>query len=740
MISALIKGVIIMSIFAYTANSNFQGLSCEIPVFVLETEKMTYAFEVLNGYVNNVYWGEKLKNSKDLLVGRYVSTTNHSYSARDRQREEYPAFGGRFYDNECLKVTFPDGVRDTILKYVDYEIDEEELVLKINLKDEVYPFGVQLVYKIYDGLDLIDRHTVITNFGTEDIKLDTFYSANWVLPWVEKQRLTYMGSAWGHEGEIKQTDIGLDTIILQSRAGVSCAKNIPYFAIDDYTATEHSGQVWFGTIQWSANWQMHIYRDINRSVRVNGGISNFDCDLILESGESFETPVFTGGFVNEGFGAANRQFHDYIRKTNKSNFVNEVMPVLYNAWSTFLFDVSEKLILEQAKHFADLGVEMLVIDDGWFKGRKKDTAGLGDWVPDPEKFPNGLKPVVDHINKLGIRFGIWVEPEMINPDSDLYREHPDWVMNYPTREREEQRHQLTLNLAREDVFEFTRDWLDKLLSSANIEHLKWDMNRFFSQAGWPEAKTKEQKSIYIKYAQNFQRLLRFINEKYPHVLIENCASGGLRGDLATTQWCSRINRSDNQDTIDILQMHEGFVKINLTKMAGGGCHFHHAPYYLTGRNAPMKRMALTAMNGSLSVGLDLRRLNEEEIKELKGYIDYYKKIRKIVQLGDMYILNSAYDKNSKFIAYQYVSKDKKDSIILVYANNVGYFSSIPSIMPKGLDPDMTYSVDFVWNQRLSNPYPDTTGDGLMKFGVYTSDTHVFQDDVFDCFAIEIKAK
>ncbi len=729
-----------MSIFTYTADYDFDGAPRKITAFVLETEKTTYAIEVLNGYVNNLYWGEKLKNPKDLPLGRWVITPTHPYTSHDRQREEYSAFGGRFYDNECLKVTFPDGVRDTVLKYVDYEISQDKNTLKINLKDEVYPFGVQLVYRIYDGLDLIDRHTIITNLGTEDVKLDTFYSANWVLPWTEKQRLTYMGSSWSHEGEIKQTDIGLDTITLQSKAGVSCAQNIPYFAIDDYTATEHSGNVWFGTIQWSANWQMHIYRDINRCVKVTGGISNFDCDLVLAAGESFETPIFTGGFVSDGFGAANRQFHDYNRKTNKTKFVNEVMPVLYNAWSTFLFDVSEELILAQAERFAELGVEMLVIDDGWFKGRKKDTAGLGDWEPDPEKFPNGLKPVVDHINSLGIRFGIWVEPEMINPDSDLYREHPDWVMNYPTREREEKRHQLTLNLAREDVFEFTRNWLDKLLSSANIEHLKWDMNRFFSQAGWPEAETKEQKSIYIKYAQNFQRLLRFINEKYPHVLIENCASGGLRGDLSTTQWCARINRSDNQDTIDILQMHEGFVKLNLTKMAGGGCHFHHAPYWFTGRRAPMKRMALTAMNGSLAIGFDLRRLSEKELEELKEYITYYKKIRETVQLGDMYILNSAYDKDSKFIAYQYVSKDKKESIIFVYSNNIGYLSSIPSIMPKGLNPDATYSVNFAWSKKLNHTYPDTTGDGLMKFGIFTSNSNPFEDSTYDCFAIEIKAK
>ncbi|MBE6762378.1 MAG: alpha-galactosidase [Ruminococcaceae bacterium] len=728
-----------MSINYYLKKSDFYGNEYDIPFFVIDTENTTYAFDVKNGYVNNAYWGKKLKNHNDIPLGMQVMSLQSTRSTMWRQKEEYSAFGGKFYDNESLKVTFPDGVRDTVLKYEGYEISEDNNTLIIILKDEVYPLKVSLVYKIYNGLDIIDRYTVIENQGEEEITLNTFYSAQWIMPYSEKQRLTFMRSAWGHEGEIKTAPI--DSIItLESRAGISAAEYAPYFAIDDYSATEHSGNVWFGTLQWSGNWQMHIFKDTNRIVKVTGGISNFDCDLILKGGENFETPIFTGGFVANGFGTANRQLHDYQRKTNKTAFVNQVMPVLYNAWSTFEYDISEELIIAQAEHFKELGVEMLVIDDGWFKGRNTFNAGLGDWVPDPKKFPNGLKPVVEHINSLGIKFGIWVEPEMINPNSDLYREHPDWIMNYPTRQREERKNQLTLNLAREDVFEFTKNWLDKLLSSANIELLKWDMNRYFSQAGWPEIEIKEQKSIYIKYVQNFVRLLRFINEKYPHVLIENCASGGLRADLGTNLWCGRVNRSDNQDAIDILQLHEGFTKINLAKMAGGGCHFHHTPNaVLNGRSETMKRMAYTAFNGSLAIGYDLRRLSDEEKKELKGYIDYYKKIRETVQLGDMYVLNSAFNTDSNFVAFQYVSKDKKKSVIFVYANNIGFRPILVPIMPKGLDSDKMYSVKFV-DSKFIDSYPDTTGDGLMNIGIITSNKPAFFDTVYDCFAIEIEEK
>ncbi len=712
----------------------------DIRIFKIDTANTTYAIEILDGYVNNAYWGEKLINDFDIQAGLEYNTNQFAYSHLYRQKEEYPFFGGRFYDNESLKVNFPDGVRDTVLKYSDYVISNDEKSLTLILKDEVYPLTVKLIYKIYEGLDVIDRHTEIINEGSDEIQLETFYSANWILGYNQKQRLTYMGSGWGHEYEVKTADIGLDTITLQSKAGVSCAQNIPYFVVDDYTATEHTGRVHFGTLQWSGNWQMNIGRTINRITQVNGGISNFDCDIWLKGGETFTTPVFTGGFVTDGFGAANRQLHDYLRATTKNQFTNKVMPVLYNAWATFLFDVSEELIMAQAKKCADLGVELLLIDDGWMKGRKNAHAGLGDWVPDPDKFPNGLAPVVDYVNSLGMKFGLWVEPEMVNTDSDLYRAHPDWVMNYPTREREEKRWQLTLNLARDDVYEFTVNWLDELLSSANIECLKWDMNRYFSQAGWPEAETKEQKRLYIKYVQNLHKIFAHINEKFPHVMIENCASGGLRADLAMAPYSGRINRSDNQDAIDALQLHEGFTKFNLAKTAGGGCHFHHIPYFPNNRAESMKFLAHVAYNASLSVGYDLRRLDEEQIEELKGYIAYYKKIRETVQLGDMYVLSSAFDKNAPFVAFQYVAKDKKKSIILVYGNNIGFIQRLPAIKPMGLDPKKLYKVTLPTCEKWKWDYPVLSGDGLMKMGVNTARCAAIEDPVYGCFAIEIEEK
>lgn len=706
--------------------------------FCLETDNTSYVIEIIEGYVNNAYWGEKLSHPEETDVFRHYIYSESARISPFRHKEEYPAYGGRFYSNEALKITFPDGVRDTSLRYDSYEITDKGLIL--TLKDDFYPLKVKLYYDIYEDLDLIDRYAEIINGCEGDISLETFYSANWILPFNDNLRLTYMGSGILHEYDIKQTDIGKKTALLESKAGsASLSRNVPYFAVDDYTATENSGKVYFGTLQWSGNWQIKAGVNEAGQCGVVGGISNFDSEITLSKGESFLTPVFTGGFVTDGFGEASRRFHDYIRKTAENRFTNSPMPVLYNAWSTFGFNVSEKLIREQAKRCADLGVELLVIDDGWMKDRKDDKAGLGDWEVDKEKFPNGLKPVVDYVNSLGIKFGIWVEPEMVNPDSDLYRAHPDWVINYPTRERSETRNQLTLNIAREDVYEYTEKWLDKLLSSANIEHLKWDMNRYISEAGFDIAEGRRQREIWVKYTQNLYRLFKHVNDKFPHVLIENCASGGTRADLSLAKWCPRINRSDNQDPIDVLSLHEGFTRINLPKSAGGGCHFHHTPNYVNGRSLSYKFMAHCAFNGSFAIGLDLNRLTDKEFEEIKGYVNFYKEIRETVQLGDMYVLSSSFDRDNKAVIFEYVSKDKSDAVIFVFANNIGFQNILPPICPKGLDADKLYSVTAHYCEGWKGSFSDASGDTLMKNGIFRECTP-FKSAYGDAFTLRLTEK
>ena len=721
--------------------------------FVIETENTSYVMifrtSTIEGTdetvttVCNGYWGEKLLNPDEVPFDYYSLAGNAGYTEPAFDTQEYPAYGAKFFENEALKVKLSDGVRDLRLTYKSYEISDKKDELSITLKDIYYPFEVKLCYKIYEGLDIIDRRSIITNSGDGEILLETFYSANWTIPYNKDLTLEYMESAWAQEYHIKKQPLNSSTILLESKTGVSNSTVYPYFAIGENNTTENSGNVWFGSLQYSGNWQIKAGRDRNGAPQIVGGISDFNSEYTLKSGESFITPVFSGGFSEHGIGGASRQFHEYQRKNSKTVWTNKVMPVIYNAWATFEFNLDEKMLMEQAERCKDLGIEAFLIDDGWFENRNDEKAGLGDWTVDKKKFPNGLKPLIDKVNSLGMIFGIWVEPEMVSEKSKLYKEHPEWIFHFPTRQPTKKRSQYVLNLGLEEVYNYTVAWLDKLLSENNIEFIKWDMNRFINEVGYNGLTGEYDNDASIKYVRNLYRIYEHINERYPKVLFENCASGGLRADLAMTKWCARVNRSDNQDCIDALKMHEGFTRVNLSKAAGGGCHLHHrGTVSLTKRNETAKRMAFTGMLGSLSVGYDLRKLTEEEFNETKEYIKLYKKLRETVQLGDMYLLASSYDETAPAVIYQFVSKDKSKSVVFVFNKNKGFFGWLPAIKLMGLKADAEYQMKFEGaEEAISFDIPDMCGDTLMKFGLpFKRKRMLSAGSDYGCFAIILDQK
>lgn len=725
--------------------------------FIIETENTSYVIllreETLQGTTEKLkfvcfgYWGEKLLYPTEVPNDYYVFSGNAGCTEYAAGRQEYPAYGAKYFDSECLKAKFSDGVRDLRLSYKSYEIANNGNELKITLCDIHYPVEVDLYYKIFEGLDLIDRHTVIRNIGTEPITLETVYSASWSMPYSDNLQLTYMSSAWGEEYKILKQPLNQSPVLLESRAGVSNATAYPYFAVDCGNAEENRGNVWFGTLQYSGNWQIKAGRDHNRAPQIVGGISDFNTKVHLLGGKEFETPVFTGGMTNGGFGAASRQLHEYQRKTSNTMWTNKVMPVLYNAWATFEFNLDEKMLMQQAERCHSIGIEMFLIDDGWFKNRNDDKSGLGDWDVDPQKFPNGLTPLINKLNELGMMFGIWVEPEMCTEESELYKNHPEWILHYPTRQPVKKRNQYVLNLGLEEVYQYTIGWLDKLLSENNIGYLKWDMNRFLSEVNWNGITNEPDDEVYIKYVKNLWRVFDHINEKFPNVLIENCASGGMRADLAMTKRCARVNRSDNQDCIDALILHEGFTKVNLSKAAGGGCHMHHKGMItVSSRQESYKRMAYTGMMGSFSVGFDLRKLTDEETEELKGYIKLYKELRETVQLGDMYLLRSAYDPTAPAVIYQFVSKDKNKSVVFFFNNNKGFTAWLGEVKLQGLDPDKVYKISIKGDEEKStrDHFPqldNTSGDTLMKMGLtFKSMRALCQDSTYGCFAAVLEAE
>ncbi len=673
-------------------------------MFVLRTARAAYALRIEeDGHLCQAYFGPNLDRDSELLLqhprdgfshGPRQMKSEFARLAPRKYREEYPAWGGKFYGEPALKLTFADGTRDCELVYRRHEISADQNKLIITVADEFYALEVDLVYEIYDGLDLISRHSVIRNLTGAPVVIKSAMSATIYTNDHQPCRLSYMTSSWGREYQLHRTMLEGQKIVMDSRTGLPNTDFYPYFALDDGTAQEQTGQVLFGVLHWSGNIKMTVETHHAGYVSVTGGFNDFDFSWKLESGESFDTPVLTLGYSMEGFGGASRMLHDYQRNVlGPAAYRNKPLPALYNSWWAFEFDVHEDQVEPLAAKAAELGVELFVIDDGWFGRRNGEAAGLGDWYPSPEKFPHGLDPIIKTVHDKGMLFGIWVEPEMVNADSDLYRAHPDWVLHFPNRRLEEQRHQLMLNLARPDVLDFVINMLDELLSNHAIDYLKWDMNRFVSQAGWPDAPEGMAQSFWYTHVTNLHKVFRHLKERYPHVILENCASGGLRGDISMTEYCMRMNRSDNQDPRDELFLHEGFTQVLRTMQAGGAGHLGKVPHGINGRAAPLDFRGRIGLMGSLGISIDLRTMSDSDFEGFKKYIKLYKEVRQTVQCGDLYRLVSP--RESNMAAFYFAAKDRQEAVLLVFGLNLDFRQAFPKLKLYGLDPDSMYEVEGV---------------------------------------------
>ncbi len=675
----------------------------EPQLYVLNTANSTYAMAVNgHGALGHVYWGRRVARGAD-LPGALSGLGSVSL-------QEYPGWGEYFFDEPALKVTFDDGVRDVRLRHASHEIKggDGECELRIQLRDSFYPLSVVLVYRVYADCDVIDRHAVVTNEGPTALTIESIQSANWVLPQDTGYRLSYQTGRWGKEYRPQEWAMGQGRAVLETRRGTSGPDFTPFFWLDaNGEAREEHGDIWFGALHWSGNWKIVVENNRENRTRVTGGINDFDFDYVLRPEEAFTTPVFSGAFTTGGFGAASRVWHDYQRThVMREAKADALMPLIYNSWGTFQFDIDEQRMVELAELAAGVGVELFVIDDGWFGNRVNDRCSLGDWYPSPDRFPNGLDPLIRKVNDLGMDFGIWLEPEMVNPDSDLYRAHPDWVFRFENRECSQYRHQLVLNLARDDVKEFVHQTMHDLLSNHNIKYFKLDNNRYISEPGWSCADLADQKSVWVRYYRNFYDIFERLTQEFPEVLFENCASGSGRVDFAMHRTFDRINRSDNQDPLDMLFLHEGFTQVNLPKLAGGACHISTSMAHINGRLAPMRYQAHIGMLGSLAIGHNLFECTPEQLEEMRGYTRLYKEIRHITHRGDFFRLLSP--RTHRRAVYEYVSKDKSEAVLFVLGKSMQFRDVLPNIRLRGLQLDTVYDVE--GHQPMS-------GAGLMNIGI-----------------------
>ncbi len=675
--------------------------------WMIETNSSVYQMAVASdGIVVPVYYGPKGNYTELNWVGLKV---NPKVGSRIR---EVPFRGGYVDMTPAVEVIFTDHTRDTHLVYDSYEILEQDGIqcLRIDLKDPEYGLRVSSFIRVFPELDIIEKWLVLKNDGDDSILLENAQSGSVWLPQNEYD-LIHLAGRWGHENLVYRTKLTQGVKTIQTRSFRN-HENPPWFAVgptDNVNETE--GSVWFGGLAWSGNWRIDFEKFHSGNLQIIGGISFWDTSWTLDPQEEFTTPKIVFGFSPTGVGGASHRMHEYVSNHVMRKPYNEKLrPVLYNSWYATTFHVNEEQQLELAKIAKEIGVEIFVIDDGWFKGRKHDRAGLGDWTVDKEKFPNGLQPMIQKINDLGLDFGIWVEPEMVNPDSDLFRAHPDWTFYYPSRIRHESRNQLMLNLARPDVCEYLLDSLTKLLSENNIKFIKWDRNRPLSDPGWPSADPATQREAQIRYVHNLYDLIAELEERFPDVLFEVCSGGGGRTDLGIFSLMDQTWTSDNTDPVDRLMIQHGFLHAFPAKLMVGWVtdeDWHK-------NNPSLKFRFHSSMCGVLGVGTDLTTWNQEERNQAADLIAQYKEIRPIVQEGIVHRLFSPFEENRA--ALEYITHDGSEAVVFLFntwetlQGSTPSTKEYPSIRLRGLDANAKY-------QLSGDRKGIATGETLMNVGI-----------------------
>ena len=712
-------------IFSLTAVRS-QG-QADHPVFRLDGGNTTYAFGVNErGELQQLYWGGKI-GASDMIAPAHSDREWASFdSPYNNTPQEYASWGAGLFQEPALKVTFADGNRDLVLHYLSSSKPDEHS-LEVKLKDISRAVAVTLHYRIDPESGILARSATIANGEPKPIMIEQAAAAAFALP-PAHYTLNYLSGRWAGEWTLNTETIRQGQRILESRRGTTGNQLNPWFAIGKGDADEEHGETWFGALAWSGSWRITIEQDQLDKVRVTGGFNPFDFGYPLKTGEKLETPVFYAGYSHHGYGGASRLLNRFTVTHILPTEPNpKPRPVIYNSWEATEMNVTESGQEALAEKAAALGIERFVMDDGWFGQRKTDHAGLGDWYVNKEKFPNGLKPLIDKVHSLGMDFGLWVEPEMVNPDSDLYRKHPDWVLDFPGRPRSEERNQLVLNLARQDVRDYVYGFLDKLLSENQIAFLKWDYNRNWSEPGWDQVPPDEQKKVYVEFTRNLYSILTELHTKHPGIEIESCSGGGGRVDLGILHYTDEVWPSDNTDPLDRLTQQDGFTRAypNQVMMSW----VTDSPHWLNKRATSMTYRMLVSMEGALGIGANLNKLSEEDLATIKRLTAAYHQVQKTIAQGDLYRLISPTN-GSEFAATEMVSPDKGQAVFFAYVHSTQEGRGFPRLQLLGLDPAAEYSLSSIEGTALPGTPEHATGAWWMNHGIDIDLTGDFQAAAF----------
>lgn len=688
----------------------------DIRIFKLDTQNCTYMFQR----------NENLNTLEHLYYGRYVPEKNltqmlKNYDLRTRPRKpnprerlwdlalrpmEYSTDGIGDFRESCLSVQSSMGHSACELEYRSYRIfrgkpvlehlpatfgsEEECMTLEITCEDPLLHLQVVLVYSIFDNLDVVTRSQRISNLGTEPLFLQEALSSCLDLQNRDYEYISLHGFQ-GRERHIQRHLIAYGRQNMASTCGETSHVEHPFLAVLEKSANQERGEVFGFNLIYSGNFLAQIERNQTDDLRIVMGINPKNFRWKLNQQDTFTTPEAVMVYSHQGLDQMTHQFHNLYRNhLIRGVYKDKKRPVLINNWEATFFEFNTKKLLDIATEAAKSGIEMLVMDDGWFSNRDYDDRALGDWNVNEEKLPGGLSYLVEEVNKLGMKFGIWFEPEMVSRDSELYRKHPDFAIQIPGRLGTEQRNQLVLDYSRKDVRDYVYAMISDVLHSANIEYVKWDMNRYLTDVGSYAYVADQQGEIFHRYVLGVYEMQEHLMQEFPNLLLENCSAGGGRFDPGMLYYSPQIWCSDDTEAIERLLIQEGTAIVY--PLSSIGAHVSKCPDHLFGRTTPFETRGYVALAGTFGYELDITQLTKQDREMIPQQIEMYHKYNELIRTGDYYRLSS-YSQNQQNDCWMVVSSDQQEALVTFVQVFFKTWCFQKPIRLRGLIPEATYLIE-----------------------------------------------
>lgn len=704
--------------------------------FHLYNNEVSYIFKVIkNNQLGHLYYGKVIKDrenfdhlfeTKARPMAPCTFEGDLSFSL-EHIKQEFPAYGSGDMRHPAIDIIQDNGSRIVDFKYKEHTIIKgkpkldklpatyvesinEATTLLVTLYDEVIESNIILSYTIYEFIPVITRNTFIINNGKQKLRIEQIMSMSIDLPDKEYELIELTG-AWSRERNVKTKKLEHGIQSIYSLRGCSSNNFNPFIALKRENCNEYDGEVLGFSFVYSGNFLAQIEVDTYDVSRVMMGIHPHCFSWIINNGESFQTPEVVMVYSNSGLNKMSQTYHYlYQKRLARGLYRDQVRPILVNNWEATYFDFNEDKIINLASKAKELGIELFVLDDGWFGNRNSDKSGLGDWYPNLEKLPDGIRGLSKKINDLKMKFGLWIEPEMVNKDSNLYRNYPHWTLETPNRNSSHGRNQFVLDFSNHEVVDYIYQMIAKVIDEADISYIKWDMNRCMSEVYSSCHSSENQGRVMHEYILGVYRLYELLLARYPNILFESCASGGARFDPGMMYYAPQCWTSDDTDAIERLKIQYGTSFVY--PLSSMGSHVSAAPNHQLLRNTPIDTRANVAYFGTFGYELDLNKLSDEEQLKVKQQISFMKEYREVIQFGKFYRLKSPFEGNET--VWMVVSQDQNIALVGYYRTlqdvNVGY----RRVKLLGLAPNKEYHVS------INDTYH--YGDELMNLGLITTDS------------------